>query len=603
MPITVEFAPKKEEILKKGDEECKELAEKLRETGDVYIDPDFPPNKTSIGVLKNYDTGEIQVPESDEPWLQPKEFIKPHYLRRDYVDEWKVWDNPHPFHVKQGYIGDCWLIAGLMAIAQKKGLVEQIIPKRDYTMDCGIVQVRLFVDGEWKVIKTDFHIPQFDGWELFSKMIERQCWVAFIEKAFAKVKGSYGQLRSFCPTEAFTCLTGHPSKAIRINSENNCDGLWEDLVKHDSSGSFLAAATPKIEEGSEEEKKFEEVDIDTNHAYAILGLKEHYGHRLLRLGHGNWSRFKGEWSHLHAYDNEFLEDLCSFDRGMSNWGTFWIDIEDFRRFFTFYFVCGHREWFTAVRFKEIVRRKKGDDMQILRLKIQKHCELKIDIKVFENGKPYMNNLFLNIHKCSEDNQCGELLYSFNAYYFQLQSDTVSFSPGVYLLVFVCFDDNLCMENEWTIWSSTSLDKSQIEFISCPFSVHYRSVTEVIFKYGEAEKIEEDQIVVYKWRGKYNCFFMVDNLRESEYVYVKCKITSGNEDELWSCLSFCTNYWHPVPPMSRSIVGVVSRRKYEPITVSVDVQYSISFHFKWINHIDAWRSRDHLENFTPLEPVN
>ncbi|EGT34638.1 hypothetical protein CAEBREN_16962 [Caenorhabditis brenneri] len=447
MPITVEFAPKKEEILKKGDEECKELAEKLREAGKVYIDSDFPPNVTSIGVLKNYDTGEFQVPKSDEPWLQPKEFIKPHYLREDCVDEWKVWDNPQPFHVKQGDLGDCGLIAALMAVAQKKGLIEQIIPKRGYTMDCGIVQVRLLVNGEWKVIKTDFHIPQVDGWEIFSKMTKRQCWVAFIEKAFAKVKGSYGQLDSLCPTEAFKCLTGHPSKRNCINSKTNSDALWEDLIKHNSSGSFLAAATPRIEEGSEEKKKYEEVDLDTNHAYAILGFKEHKGHRLLRLGHGNWNRFKGKWSHLHAYDNEFLKDLCSLDREISNERIFWMEIEDFRRLFLCYFVCGHREWFTAVRFKEIVRRKKGDDMQ-------------------------------------------------------------------------------------------------------------------------------------------------------------CKIRSGKEDELCECLSFCTNYWHPVPPKSRSIVGVVASDEDEPITVSVDVQYSINYlYFKWINRLAAWIVRDEILNFTPLESEN
>ncbi|CAL2038965.1 unnamed protein product [Caenorhabditis brenneri] len=540
MPIAVEFSTAKEEIFEKGDEECRELAEKLRKTGEVYIDPDFPPNETSIGVIKHRKTGEV-LQKSDEPWLQPKEFIEPHYLRKDCVDEWKVWDNPHLFHVKQGRVGNCGLIATLMAIVQKKELIEQIIPKRDYTMDCGIVQVRLFVDGEWKVIKTDFHIPQKNGRERFSKMTKRQCWVAFIEKAFAKVKGSYGQLDGFCMYEAFTFLTGHPTKINYINSETDSDALWEDLIKHNSSGFLLIAGTPEIEKGSEEEDQYEDVDIVTNHAYAILGFKEHDDHRLLQLGHGNRKRFTGTWSHLHPYDNEFLGDLCPLDREMSNWRIFWIDIEDFRRFFTLYLVCEYREGFTALRFKETVRRKQRDDMQILRLEIQKQCELKIDIATFENGNTYMYNLFLNIHKCSEENKCGELLYSFNAYGSQLESDTISFSPGVYLLVFVRIQYDLCMENDWTIWSSTSLDKSQLQFISCPFSVHYRSLTDVILKYGEAEKIEQDQIVVHKWRGKYNCFFMVDNLRESEYVRVKCKITSGNEEELWTCISFCTNY--------------------------------------------------------------
>ncbi|EGT34596.1 hypothetical protein CAEBREN_09691 [Caenorhabditis brenneri] len=245
-------------------------------------------------------------------------------------------------------------------------------------------------------------------------MTKRQCWVAFIEKALAKVKGSYGQLHRFCPTEAFTCLTGHPSKAICINSETNCDTLWEDLVKHNSSGYLLVAATPNTENGSEEEKKYKDVHLLSQHGYAILGLKEHGGHRLLRLGNGGRHRFTGKWSHLPAYDNEFLKDLCPLDRKMSNWGIFWMEIGEFRQFFSCYYVGEYQEESTVLKFKETVRRKQRDDMQ-------------------------------------------------------------------------------------------------------------------------------------------------------------CKITSGNEEELWKCLSFWNPYWHPVPPLSRSIVGVVSSRKYEPITVTVDVQ--------------------------------
>ncbi|CAL2038969.1 unnamed protein product [Caenorhabditis brenneri] len=475
-------------------------AKKLRKAGEVYIDPDFPPNVTSIGVLKHIKSKEVQIQISEVPWLRPKQFIRPHYSRGDCVDEWKVWDDPQPFHVTQGAVGNCGLIATLMAVAWKKGLVEQIIPKRDYTMDCGIVQVRLLVNGEWKVIKTDFHIPQIDGRELFTVMTKRQCWVAFLEKAFAKVKGSYGQLHVANTTaNVFTFLTGCSTRTNRINSENNCDGLWEDLIKHNSSGYLLAAATPKIGEGSEEEKKYKEVNIETHHQYAILGFKKHDGHRLLRLGHGNRMRYTGKWSHLHAYENEFLEDLCPLDQEMSDWRIFWMEIDEFRRFFTYYYVGEYHEGSTALKFKETVRRKQRDDMQMLRLEIQK--------------------------------------------------------------------------------------------------------PDVILKYGEAEEIEQDQVVVYKWRGKYNCIFMVDNLRESEYVYVKCKIRSGNENEFWMCLSFDKIYWHPVPPKSRSIVGVVASNEYEPITVSVDVQYSVSYHFKWINDLDAWIDRNQLENFTPLESGN
>lgn len=82
-----------------------------------------------------------------------------------------------------------------------------------YRITCSITLIlwfRLLINGEWKVIKIDFHVPSSSAsYEIFTPMVRKQAWAALIQKAFAKLGGSYAKLHGGFADIAFLQLTGN----------------------------------------------------------------------------------------------------------------------------------------------------------------------------------------------------------------------------------------------------------------------------------------------------------------------------------------------------------------------------------------------------------
>ena len=102
-----------------------------------------------------------------------------HYnaLRNNDASPLSIYQDSWPFHADQGQIGDCWLMATLMTIAQRRNLLEKIIPPNDFSLKHGIFLVRfvvktpmhkielqtfhrLFFHGEWNIVVVAGHFPR-----------------------------------------------------------------------------------------------------------------------------------------------------------------------------------------------------------------------------------------------------------------------------------------------------------------------------------------------------------------------------------------------------------------------------------------------------------
>ena len=61
----------------------------------------------------------------------------------------------------QGKVGDCWFLSALAVVAERPDLIARLFDSNttDTTLQHGIVQVRLFVDGFWKSIVLDNFLP------------------------------------------------------------------------------------------------------------------------------------------------------------------------------------------------------------------------------------------------------------------------------------------------------------------------------------------------------------------------------------------------------------------------------------------------------------
>ncbi|CAL2035330.1 unnamed protein product [Caenorhabditis brenneri] len=579
MSYSIEFLPSKEEIFQKGNDECEAKAEVYKKRGGIYVDPDFPPTKETLGVVRDIETGELDLEKLDNPWLPLHKFSNFTIYRHNNYGKYQIWNDPWPFHVCQGRLGDCWLIAAIMCIARKKLLLEELVPRNDYTVETGVVQVRLFVDEKWQVIQTDYHLPHIDKFERFAIMPKKQAWVAFIEKAYAKTRGTYGGLAGGYSDNAFTCLTGCMSRRIYVDKTTDMDKLWEDLNKWKADDFLLVASTPNQEDFSKEKRWYDRHMISDCHAYALLDFKVVDGHRLLHLGSNSTLKWNGKWSEKPGYDDEVLKKLSVQDRELSDRKTFWMEIDDFLAFFHRIYIGEYREGWSEIRVKQKVEKKAVDDVQVLRLDIIRRCGLAIEVTNCGKHTDKLNQ-FLNIHRSNPKNHLGELVHAAHIYDNQISTGTFHLDPGTYLVVHSKFGNQDKMENDWVIRSATPFGQfgSTIQCVLCPYTYLVNSVQEMFAKYGTAEKHEKDNVIIYTWHGEQTCFVMVDNLRKWEYVRVKCAIKSENKDKIKTHLSFGPLLSWPIPPMSRAIVAYYNQQEYGKPKPEMEIKYYISYRF-------------------------
>ena len=82
-----------------------------------------------------------------------------------------------------------------------------------------VLQVRFCLHGSWTTTSIDDHFPcraEEGGGPIFSQASGNELWVLLIEKAYAKLQGSYYACRLGTPTEALIDLTGAPTLKLSL---------------------------------------------------------------------------------------------------------------------------------------------------------------------------------------------------------------------------------------------------------------------------------------------------------------------------------------------------------------------------------------------------
>jgi calpain-15 len=132
-----------------------------------------------------------------------------------------------PSDISQGELGNCWFLSALAVLAEIPELIENILMNHTYNT-AGVYQVRLCKDGIWKVVTIDDYFPITSSGHLaYGKSNGPELWVAIIEKAYAKLHGSYAAIESGQMHDAFQDLTGAPCTTIRFETGTpDIDMIW-----------------------------------------------------------------------------------------------------------------------------------------------------------------------------------------------------------------------------------------------------------------------------------------------------------------------------------------------------------------------------------------
>ncbi|KAG2378543.1 hypothetical protein C9374_008182 [Naegleria lovaniensis] len=302
---------------------------------------------------------QTSIDESDEPFEDsefPADMIsvyKPNQKPPPGAKRIKSWLRPHQINgvtnpslfvqdattqdVAQGGLGDCWFIGALCVLSEKRDWIEKLVvsyPKHDSR---GKYTFRFFRDGRWEHVTIDDRLPcDLKGNLVFGKCSDpNELWVPLIEKAYAKLNGSYAAIEGGFVRNALVDMTSGISEMIDIKRKS-LEEMWAYLNRRTNQSALLGASSSS----SVGETNIADTGLMAGHAYAVLQCFEVGKNRLIRLKNpwargewtGPWSDNSIEWSQnpkvAEVVNPNFSED-----------GSFHICLEDFCKYFTHLDVC------------------------------------------------------------------------------------------------------------------------------------------------------------------------------------------------------------------------------------------------------------------------
>lgn len=299
-----------------------------------FTDHEFPPNDQSLFIDPGNPPSKLQVVSQ---WMRPADIVK----------EGRIDSQPclfsgaaNPSDVCQGRLGDCWFLSAV-AVLTEVSQISDVIITPDYNEE-GIYTVRFCIQGDWVPVVVDDWIPcESPGKPAFatSKKVN-ELWVSILEKAYAKLHGSYEALEGGLVQDALVDLTGGAGEEIDLRSAQAqidlaSGRLWSQLLRFKQEGFLLGAGSP-----SGSDVHISSSGIVQGHAYSVLQVREVDGHKLVQIRNpwanevewnGPWSDSSPEWTDRMKHKLKHVPQ--------SKDGIFWMSWQDFQIHFRSIYVC------------------------------------------------------------------------------------------------------------------------------------------------------------------------------------------------------------------------------------------------------------------------
>mmetsp|Transcript_54236 Transcript_54236/g.117263 ORF Transcript_54236/g.117263 Transcript_54236/m.117263 type:complete len:609 (+) Transcript_54236:56-1882(+) len=213
-----------------------------------YCDDEFPPNARSLGAVGGDSAHESEgKSDSEVIWVRAMDLTRedisdlPKHPKLHDTDMCLFEGEIQAADILQGALGDCWLLAAMATVSEHHGAISRLFVTREID-PAGKYELRIFDPQEerWRIITVDDYLPckrdprskdgvarGRDGYPevLYAKPHDREVWAVILEKAIAKLCGSYQAIEAGITEWGIMCLTG--GKAWRYEAKKAQDGATE----------------------------------------------------------------------------------------------------------------------------------------------------------------------------------------------------------------------------------------------------------------------------------------------------------------------------------------------------------------------------------------
>uniref|UniRef100_A0A8D0KQ20 Calpain 6 n=1 Tax=Strix occidentalis caurina TaxID=311401 RepID=A0A8D0KQ20_STROC len=331
------------------DQKYHELKRQCIQQRRLFEDPEFPASDESLFYQS--------APPRKVEWKRPKDLCEDPHLFVNGISS-------HDLH--QGTLGNCWFVAACSCLALRETLWQQVIPDfneqewdpKNPEKYAGIFRFRFWCFGEWTEVVVDDLLPTMDEKLIYCHSnVKNEFWSALLEKAYAKLAGSYEALDGGSAADAIVDFTGAVAESIdlvqgkygEIISEQM--KLFEDLLKVHKRGGLISCSIT-ASSGSTNEVETE-MGLVVGHAYSVTAIRKlRLGERLIfsfkaeklfmirlrnpwgkREWNGAWSDNSEEWKKVSKSESK------SLGLTLENDGEFWMTFEDWCKNFTDVDIC------------------------------------------------------------------------------------------------------------------------------------------------------------------------------------------------------------------------------------------------------------------------
>ncbi|PHU01651.1 Calpain-type cysteine protease DEK1 [Capsicum chinense] len=254
-----------------------------------FTDQEFPPNDRSLFMDPDNPPSKLQVVSE---WMRPTDIVKEKHLVNhpclfsgvaNSSDVCQVVllllhnvCSKYPllpplffcFLGKQGRLGDCWFLSAV-AVLTEVSRISEVILTPEYNQE-GIYTVRFCMQSDPSVLEhkcgygpQSGHCPKFafSLLTLYTYVKKNhffpvnccrkgnEMWVSLLDKAYAKLHGSYEALKGGLVQDALVDLTGGAGEEIDMRSAEaqivlESGRLWSQLQRFKQEGFLLGAGSP-----------------------------------------------------------------------------------------------------------------------------------------------------------------------------------------------------------------------------------------------------------------------------------------------------------------------------------------------------------------------
>uniref|UniRef100_A0A1B6E2A2 Uncharacterized protein n=1 Tax=Clastoptera arizonana TaxID=38151 RepID=A0A1B6E2A2_9HEMI len=251
-----------------------ELKKHHLEQKTLFIDPTFPAVDSIIGTSS--------IPPNIL-WKRPSDICSDPRLFVDIETSRTV---------RPGELSCNWIVSACAVLAGVRELCNRVIPnywEQEWpTNYCGMFRFQFWRYGVWTQVVVDDLLPTVDNVLLTTQAgSENEFWAPLLEKAYAKLYGSYDALREGHLSDALVDFTGGVSEVVDIDAgeysvnQDKRSALFDKLLKEISEHSIMCftIVAPTLNDIGMRT----DLGINKGHAYHVTAVKRvHLGETGLR---------------------------------------------------------------------------------------------------------------------------------------------------------------------------------------------------------------------------------------------------------------------------------------------------------------------------------